>query len=46
MTTVDRANHTTDNQEDLLTRLASQHNLASLLDCIVSEAMQPISLYD
>lgn len=40
MTTADRANQTTDNQEDLLTRLASQHNLASLLDCIVSEAMQ------
>lgn len=39
MTTVERTEQT-EQQQDLLTRLASQHNLATLLDCIVSEAMQ------
>ncbi|TGG90372.1 GAF domain-containing protein [Natronospirillum operosum] len=40
MTTAEQAMVSGQQQEDLLTRLASRNNLASLLDCIVSEAMQ------
>ncbi|MCH8550575.1 MAG: GAF domain-containing protein [Natronospirillum sp.] len=40
MTTAENTLATGQQQEDLLTRLAAKHTLASLLDCIVSEAMQ------